>query len=338
MGILSAVGELGANEPCAGWSESLEQAEIERLLGGAPRLQLEDIVSHPRLPEARRVHLGHFLSLYGGDPFVVRLLIEAGRFLVYHVALILDAAQDPARRETWLTIGLLKRTLASYGVASSRHIDELVARLCAVGFMEQRPSEDDRRVRLLLPTDNMLAHDRDWLVAHFAPLAVCYPEQGYEPVMRRDAEFQTVYRRVCTPFVPLGIKLLLSLPDTMLFFSHAAGSPIIATLLQAAMTSPDYPHAAVSYAEVGDRFGVSRTHVRKLLVAAEHAGLVKLHARGGHRVEILQRLWSSYDRGLATGMYVHDMTYMATIKHWVPRAPFAEDVLADISPHSRRVG
>jgi DNA-binding MarR family transcriptional regulator len=58
-------------------------------------------------------------------------------------------------------------------VASSRHIDELVARLCAVGFMEQRPSDQDRRVRLLLPTEKMRAHDRDWLVAHFAPLAVC---------------------------------------------------------------------------------------------------------------------------------------------------------------------
>jgi hypothetical protein len=296
----------------------LEQADIERLLGGAPRLALDDIVKHPRLPEARKVYLAHFLNLYGGDRFVVRLLIEAGRFLVYHVALLLDAAQDPARRETWLTIGLLKRTLATYGVASSRHIDELVARLCAVGFMEQRASDEDRRVRLLLLTENMRAHDRDWLVAHFAPLAVCYPEHGYEPVMQRDAEFQTVYRRVCTPFLPLGIKLLLALPDTMLFFNHAAGSPIIATLLQAAMASPDYPHAAVPYAEVGDRFGVSRTHVRKLLVAAEQAGLVKLHARGGHRVEILPRLWSSYDHGLATGMYVHDMTYLATMKHRVP--------------------
>jgi hypothetical protein len=183
--------------------------------------------------------------------------------------------------------------------------------------MEQRPSDQDRRVRLLLLTEKMRAHDRDWLVAHFAPLAVCYPAHGYEPVMQRDAEFQTVYRRVCTPFLPLGIKLLLSLPDTMLFFNHAADSPIISALLQAATASPDYPHAAVPYAEVGERFGVSRTHVRKLLVAAEQAGLVKLHARGGHRVEILPRLWSSFDRGLATGMYVHDMTYLATMKHRV---------------------
>ena len=297
---------------------------------------LEDIVKHPRLAEARKVYLTHFLSLYGGDPFVVRLLIEAGRFLVYHVALILDAAQDPARRETWLTIGLLKRTLATYGVASSRHIDDIVARLCAVGFMEQRLSDQDRRVRLLLPTEKMRAHDRDWLVAHFAPLAVCYPGHGYEPVMQRDAEFQAVYRRTCSPFLPLGIKLLLSLPDTMLFFSHAAGSPIIATLIQAAMANPDYPHAAVPYAEVGDRFGVSRTHVRKLLVAAEQAGLVKLHARGGHRVEILPRLWSSHDHGMATGMYVHDMTYLATMKCWVPynNAPSAQDTRARIFERS----
>jgi hypothetical protein len=91
----------------------------------------------------------------------------------------------------------------------------------------------------------------------------------------------------------------------------------------------------VPYAEVGDQFGVSRTHVRKLLVAAEEAGLVKLHARGGHRVEILPRLWSSYDRGLATGMYVHDMTYMAAMKHWAPRVLFADDALAQKMAQSR---
>jgi len=46
----------------------------------------------------------------------------------------------------------------------------------------------------------------------------------------------------------------------------------------------DHPYAAVPYADVGDRFGVSRTHVRQLLTAAE-CWLVKLHARGGRRVE-----------------------------------------------------
>jgi hypothetical protein len=88
---------------------------------------------------------------------------------------------------------------------------------------------------------------------------------------------------------------------------------VIAALLQAAMAGPDSPHAAVPYAEVGDRFGISRTRLCNLLITAEEAGLVKLRARGGHRVEILPRLWSSHDRGIAGGMYLHDIVYVAAI-------------------------
>jgi DNA-binding transcriptional regulator LsrR (DeoR family) len=58
------------------------------------------------------------------------------------------------------------------------------------------------------------------------------------------------------------------------------------------------------YGDVGDRFGVSRTHVRTLLAAAEQAGLVKLHALGGRRVEILARRWSTHGRGITGDVHV----------------------------------
>jgi hypothetical protein len=289
----------------------LEEVEIERLLGGAPRISLEDIVGHPRLPEARRLYLGRFLEVYDGDPFLVRLLIESGRFLVYFIAVILEAGQDPARRETWPTVGLLKQTMAMFGLASGRQVDDIVGRLCAVGFMELRPSDQDRRVRILEPTEKLRAHDRDWLAAHYAPLTLLYPQHDYGLVMRRDPEFQARHRRTCVPFFPLGAKVLLSVPDMMLFFDRPGGHMVLAVLQQAAMAASHDPHAALPYADIGDRCGVSRTHVRRLLAAAADAGLVKLHARGGHRVEILPRLWSSYDRGIAGGMYINDMIYVA---------------------------
>jgi hypothetical protein len=141
---------------------------------------------------------------------------------------------------------------------------------------------------------------------------VLYPEHDYRLVLQHDRPFHGLYRRVSVPFMPLGASLLLSLPDTMLFFNHAAGAVLQAALLHAAMAAPDYPHAAMPYADIGERLGVSRTHVRKLLIAAETAGLVRLHTRGGHRVEILPRQWASYDRGMAVGMYLHDMVYVAT--------------------------
>lgn len=290
----------------------LDKAEIERLAGGPLRLALEDIVRHPRLPEARKVFLDRLIALYSGDPHTVRLLIESGRFLVYHIAGVIDAGSDPARRETWLTVKRLKQEMQLFGVASERHIDGLIARLCSTGFMEMRPAEQDRRVRILKPTDKLKAHDREWLAAHFAPLRLLFPQHDYSRLTGQNSEFHTAFRRSTIAFVPYAASMLLALPDAMLFFNHAAGAVVQAELLRLAMDAPDYPDAAIAYAGIGDRFGVSRTHVRQLLIEAEAAGLVKLLNRGKNRVQILSRQWASFDHGISVGMYLNDMVYIAT--------------------------
>jgi hypothetical protein len=140
------------------------------------------------------------------------------------------------------------------------------------------------------------------------------------PIMRRDPDSSLgMHRRTCFSFMSLGAKLMLSVPVMMLFLNHAAGYRVIAALLREAMTAPEPSYAEVSFADDGERFGVSRTHVRKLLVDAENAGLMKLHARGGHRVEILPRLWTSHDQGIAGGMYLQDLVYVAAAKDYVGR-------------------
>ncbi|TPQ39732.1 hypothetical protein C2U70_06770 [Bradyrhizobium guangdongense] len=282
-------------------------------MGRPPRVTHHDIIGHPRLADARRHYVDRFLAVYDGDPFLVRLLIESGRFSLYVLALVIEAAQDPLRRETWLTIGALKKWLAMTGTASDRHVDHLVARLCAAGFMTARTSESDRRVRLLSLTDKARAHDRAWLAAHYAPLSVLYPEHDYRPVLAPSAEFQVLHRRTAMTYATFGMRLFFSEPDMLLFLNHAAGYPILAALLQAAMRADD-THPAVRYSDVGDRFGVSGAQVRKLLVAAEERGLVKLHARGGRKVEITPKLWASHDRGICGGMYFHDVVFVAAMQ------------------------
>ena len=274
-----------------------------------PHVAFDMLVRHPRLAEARKLYLDRFLAIYGGDPFLVRLLIESGRILVFVLALVLDAGQDPARPETWLTVGRLKRELAMFGLASARQIDHLIRRLCEVGYMSSRPAAQDRRVRILEPTERMRAHDRDWLAAHYAPLALLCPENDYGPILRRDPAAQMAQRYAAVTLLPVAAQMFTTFPDMLLFLNRAGGFPVIAALLQAAMADPASPHAAVPFADVGDRFGISRTQVRNLLVEAEQAGLVKLHARGGQSVEILSRLWTSHDRGMAAGMYLHDLAY-----------------------------
>lgn len=291
----------------------MERAEIERLLGRPPRVTIEDILTHPRLAQARRGYLDSFLEVYDGDPFLIRLLIESGRFLVYYIILLLESAHDPARRETWPTVGLVKETMVAFGLgrASDRHIDHLIARLCTAGCLESRPSEHDRRVRILTTGEKLRQHDRDWLVANYTPLAMLYPHHDYSLVLQCTPQFQVMHRRANIPFMRLGAALMAEIPDVMVFFDHSAGPVVVAALLQAAMMQGEDPCAVVPYADIGERFGVSRTHVRRLLVAAEERGLLKLHARGGHRVEVLPRMWATHDAGMARGMYLHDILYLA---------------------------
>lgn len=297
----------------------MEQAELERIVGGRLRLTFDEIVNHPRLPEARKAYLDHFLKVYD-DPFLVRLLVEAGRFMVFHGAAVLEAAQDPARRETWFTVARLKEHLAMFGFASGRQVDHLVRRLCAVGFLEQHPAPADRRVRLLATTAKLRAHFGEWLAAHHTPLALLYPQHDYGPVFAHDRDYLALRCRTSAPFIPVAARLMAGLPDTMLFFNHAGGVLIASALLQAAMAAGDQPHAAVPYADVADRFGVSRTHVRNLLEIAQTAGLVRLIGRGGRGVEVLPRFWATHDRGMAVGMYLNDASHLATTREWQHRS------------------
>ncbi len=291
----------------------MERADIERLLGRPVRVTIEDILAHPRLAQARRGYLDAFLEVYDGDPFLIRLLIESGRFFVYYIILLLESAYDLGRRETWPTVGLLKQTVVAFGLgrASDRHIDHLIARLCTTGFLDARPAENDRRVRILTTGEKLRQHDRDWLVANYTPLAMLYPQHDYGPVLQRDPKFQVRHRQAGIPFMGFGAALMADIPDVMMFFDHAGGPIVVSALLQAAMAQGDDLCAAVPYADIGDRFGVSRTHVRRLLVAAEERGLLKLHARGGKRVEVLPRMWAIHDAGMARGMYFHDVLYLA---------------------------
>jgi hypothetical protein len=181
----------------------LEGSDLEALAASVPHLSIDAILSHPRLPEARRVYVERHLALYDRDPFLTRLLIESGRFVVNKVALVLDAAQDPSRRETWLTMGRLKHEMAMFGLTSARQIDYLVARLRAVGFLDLVVPDADRRLRILKPTEQMLAHDRDWLLTLLAPLSVLSPHIDYGLSSRSDPAFQSALGRVGLRALPL---------------------------------------------------------------------------------------------------------------------------------------
>jgi DNA-binding MarR family transcriptional regulator len=268
----------------------------------------EEILAHPRFPAARDALLRGMLSLYENRPFLNRLLLEVGRNVLFVVIMCLSACYDEADRETWPTLQLVKDAMAAFGLASSRRVADLVARLLKTGYLEQRSAPWDRRTRILAPTPKMLAQDQDWLVSHYIPLQVLFPNPGYAPIMQRDPTFQLQQRMVAASLMTQGAALLERNPLMLHFMRREAGIMILIKLMHGAGPAAD-TEREISYSDIGARFGVSRTQVRKLLQEAEETGLVHLIRRAGQFVRLTPKLIQSFDHFIADGMAGHDLIY-----------------------------
>jgi hypothetical protein len=124
----------------------------------------EEILAHPRFATARTAFVEAVLGLHEGDAFRNRLLVEAGRQVIFNMIVSLHFRYDEADRTTWPTMRLVKEEMKPFGLLMSpRRIEELVARLIHFGLLEARPSPHDGRVRILTPTAKMMSLDQDWL-------------------------------------------------------------------------------------------------------------------------------------------------------------------------------
>lgn len=228
------------------------------------------------------------------------------RQITFNLIVSLHLRHDVADRTTWPTPRRLKDELKTFGLASERRIDALVARFVQLGYVESLPSKHDGRVRILTPTAKMMALDREWLVYHYVPLHVMFPDPGYPEPVARDPAFQRAQRIVAAEFSAKGAQIMADNPAVMRFMNRDAGILVLIKLVQLFATGSG---KGLSYSDIGARFGVSRTHVRTLLEDAAQHGEVTLSGRGGRLVELTPSILHAFDRFVAAAMSGHDMLY-----------------------------
>jgi DNA-binding MarR family transcriptional regulator len=273
----------------------------------------EEILAHPRFPHARDEYVKAILALYEHKPFLNRLLLEAGRTVLGVVIMCLYARYDEADRATWPTLRLVADSMAEHHLASASRVQDLVSRLVKTGYLEQLAAPKDRRVRIITPTAKMIAQDQDFLVSHHLPLQILFPQPGYAPIMTRDPAFQLRQRLVSRDLFARGAQILASHPLIMLFMTRDAGIMILIKMIEMTWPGSGAEPLEVSYSDLGRRFGVSRTHVRELLVEAEEMSLVRLSKGRKQLVEMTPQLLQAFDRYLAEAISGFDLCYQLAL-------------------------
>jgi DNA-binding MarR family transcriptional regulator len=270
----------------------------------------EEILANPRFAAARAAFIEAVLAFHEGDPFTSRLMVETMRQVTFSTIVILYLRHDEGDRSTWATPQRLKDEIKTYGLASPRRIDALVARLVQLGFLDSRPSEQDGRVRLLTPTPKMIALDREWLVYNYVPLRVMFPDNYAEPIAR-DGAFQRAQRLAGVDFAAHSAQVIARNAPVMRFMHRDAGILVLIKLIQ---MSAGNAAEGLSYTDIGARFGVSRTHVRALLEDAAEHGDMSLTGRAGRLVELQPSILQAFDRFLADAMWSHDWIYKLALE------------------------
>jgi len=280
-----------------------------------PRFHSSDeILAHPRFAFARDEFVKAILALYEHKPFLNRLLLEASRTTLAGVIMCLYARYDEADRSTWPTLRLVTDSMAAYRLASASRVEDLVSRLVKIGYLEQRAVPQDRRVRMLIPTGKLIAQDQDFLVSHHLPLQILFPDPGYALIMTRDPAFQLKHRLLCVNMFARSAQLMAGSPVMMLFMSRDAGIMILVKMIEMTGRAHGAEPLKISYTDLGVRFGVSPTHVRNLLEAAEQMDLVRLTKAGRRLVELKPQLLQAFDRFIADAMSAFDLRYQLTLR------------------------
>lgn len=282
-----------------------------------PAFSAEDVLAHPRFAEARAAYMREILGMHENRTSLNRLLMDEGRAYVFFTVITMNAGYRPEDRTTWPTVQRLKEAMEENGIASGRRVHDIVQRLVETGYVHLFSAPTDKRTTLLEPTEKMLAHDQQALIAYYRPLDVLFPDPGYPEPMRRDPAFQRVARQIGFGFIKYSQAFIMANPTIALFLPREAGFMILTKLMALSLERDDDARLDISLTEIGDSFGVSRTHVRKLLSEAERQGLARLE--GGHAA-LTEAAQVGFDRFVADTCVGNDLVYRMAMQQLRPAA------------------
>ncbi|WP_139198787.1 hypothetical protein [Devosia sp. YR412] len=276
-------------------------------------LSAAQIRAHPRWALARDYYMQVLVQSHSPDPAIRRVMQDIAGLVLFNLIIALYEARGEAR-ESWPTITRIREVFATFGLASARSLDEMLARMRQIGLIELQTAPGDKRVRLIKPTARMIAEDYAWHDNHMRALAVLQPDsRDYDAVFSHDALHRQVHRAISNGLHDTAFDILdVENNPLVAFIMRQDGAKIIFSYLQQALAGGDPSRVSLNYTTASERIFTSRTHIRNLLSALEDAGMLRRHGTGGNDIELMPALWEHGDYFIASMMSGNDRWWQMT--------------------------
>lgn len=221
--------------------------------------------AHPRFAEAARQVSQCLSSLYQGNRILNQLVNDRGRVLLGFLLLHLHYARRADDPQSGLTAGRVVDICVEHDICSRGRAKALLMLMRVAGYLAAAPDTPDKRVRLLVPTERLIAIHHDRWRCQFNALALLLPE-GERALQALDKPaFVPAFVDRLVGYYFAGHRVVGVSPELGSYIDRNAGMLILMSLLLA--SDPDDPGrlATISISGLAGRYGVSRAHVLKFL-------------------------------------------------------------------------
>ena len=223
---------------------------------------------------ASRTAAAGFIDLWQGNRLLNTLVSDRGRLMISMFAIHLHLLSRPNDPHSGLTVSRMTALCSEQKFCSSGRAKAILMLMRVFGHLAPAPNEADRRLRRLVPTDRLFAVHSERNRRLFRAIVMVLPEYAQAFSAQSHPGFTAAFVcRYCEQFLT-GFRFTDAAPDMRLFVEHNAGIMILCSIMMAGEADDAYPPTrpvSVSASALSRRFGVSRAHVRRLLLEAEEA-------------------------------------------------------------------
>jgi hypothetical protein len=254
--------------------------------GGYPESLLVRVAGNPRFADAAHHLARKMLALASADRRLDSIFKDGGRYLASMWSAQLEVTEG-------LTLAGLKVKCANTGYISPGRARSLLTFLCYLGYAEPRPTGQRGGPDHYSLSEEFMA---GWLAHLRLSLEAAAIVEPTISLLLDALDDLLVFRTLVRSHGEIMEEVIAATPAnarfTQAFVHRHAGSQIAHAMILAAPTDPfpSYEPFAFSQGEMAKRFGVSRTHVRRLVDGAAEQGLIEIIPGGTLRLLDLGRL------------------------------------------------
>ena len=234
---------------------------------------------------------------FSNNMMLNKVVTEAWRFEMLVYTLYLYDQRDPAVPGSGLTSSNLQRICAKQNCSSPGRVLAILGIMRIGGFLHQKKSEADSRVNHLEPSKKFIAIVEGWNNRIFQIIDAVVPQSQLAKAHHEQPRFGWNMRKRGAETMFGGWKLLDPFPEVHHFVARDGGWMLLLHCVAEALRGSAgklIATVSVDLQTFGKQYGVSRSHLRRLLESAYAERLLDAPPSNGSEIKLSARTVAAF--------------------------------------------